>query len=103
MLTTGRAKRGTVEMGDLKVPLALVLAMAAQLVGGVWWISEQAHRIEYVEADVVAMKRSLAEVIESTNKLITFATFTENRWAEAYTDDMTYVRLFGSRDPRGAQ
>ena len=103
MQTTGHEKRGTVDMGDLKVPLALVLAMAAQLVGGVWWISEQAHRIEYVEADVVAMKRDLAEVIERTNKLITFATFTENRWAEAYTDDMTYIRLFGSRDPRGAQ
>ena len=36
-------------MGDLKVPLALVLAMAVQLVGGVWWISEQAHKIKHLE------------------------------------------------------
>ena len=103
MLTIGRAKLGVVEMGDLKVPLALVLAMAAQLVGGVWWISEQAHRIGHLEVQVSSMNADIDQLTLNTNGLIKFATFTENRWAEAYTDDMTYVRLFGSKDPRGAQ
>ena len=35
-------------MSDLKVPLALVIAMIAQIVAGVWWVSDQAHRIEHL-------------------------------------------------------
>jgi len=31
--------------------------------------------------------------------LIQFATFTENRWAEEYSEDMTYQRSFGTREP----
>ena len=39
-------------MTDLKVPLALVIAMVAQIVAGVWWVSKQAHRIEHLETQV---------------------------------------------------
>ena len=31
--------------------------------------------------------------------LIQFATFTENRWAEDYSSDMTYERVFGTKEP----
>ena len=31
--------------------------------------------------------------------LIQFATFTENRWAEEYSNDMTYERVFGTKEP----
>ena len=31
--------------------------------------------------------------------LIDFATFTENRWAEEYSEDMTYQRSFGTKEP----
>jgi hypothetical protein len=31
--------------------------------------------------------------------LIDFATFTENRWAEAYANDPSYERKFGTKAP----
>ena len=33
-------------MNDLKLPVALVIAMAVQLVAAVWWVSKQAHTID---------------------------------------------------------
>ena len=86
-------------MGDLKVPLALVLAMAVQLVGGVWWISEQAHKIEHLEDQIAKISQDVDTLWNDTADLITFATYTENKWAEAYSNDMTYQRLFGNKPP----
>lgn len=86
-------------MGDLKVPLALVLAMAVQLVGGVWWISEQAHKIGHLEDQIAKINQDVDTLWNDTADLITFATYTENKWAEAYSNDMTYQRLFGNKPP----
>tara|TARA_R100001198_G_C5229181_1_gene208902 strand:- start:464 stop:733 length:270 start_codon:yes stop_codon:yes gene_type:complete len=86
-------------MSDLKLPLALVVAMAVQLVAAVWWVSKQAHTIEVLQQDVVDMKTYMNSMDIDLEALIQFATFTENRWAEEYSEDMTYQRSFGTREP----
>ena len=83
-------------MADLKVPLALVLAMAVQLVGGVWWISEQAHRISHLESQVAENNEWIDQLYADTENLIKFATFTENRWAAAY-EEYGYTRTWGTK------
>ena len=83
-------------MADLKVPLALVLAMAVQLVGGVWWISEQAHRIEHLEKQVAENIEWIDQLYADTESLIKFATFTEHRWAAAY-EEYGYTRTWGTK------
>jgi len=86
-------------MSDLKLPLALVVAMAVQLVAAVWWVSKQAYTIEILQQDVVDMKTYMNSMDIDLEALIEFATFTENRWAEDYSDDLTYQRSFGTREP----
>jgi len=39
-------------MENLKLPIALAMAMAAQLAGGVWWVSQQAATITSLEETV---------------------------------------------------
>ena len=39
-------------MENIKLPLALVAAMAVQLAGGVWWVSQQAATIASLEETV---------------------------------------------------
>ncbi len=39
-------------MENLKLPIALAMAMAAQLAGGVWWVSQQAATIASLEETV---------------------------------------------------
>ena len=39
-------------MENVKLPLALVAAMAVQLAGGVWWVSQQAATIANLEEAV---------------------------------------------------
>ena len=84
-------------MSDLKLPVALVLAMAAQLVAGVWWVSKQAHTIQDLELQVKTMQQEIETLIIDSNDLIDFATFTENKWAEAYDEDPSYTRKFGTK------
>ncbi len=86
-------------MADLKLPVALVVAMAVQLVAAVWWVSKQAYTIEILQQDVVDMKTYMNSMDIDLEALIEFATFTENRWAEDYSDDLTYQRSFGTREP----
>ena len=86
-------------MSDLKLPLALVVAMAVQLVAAVWWVSKQAHTIEVLQQDVVDIKTYMNSMDIDIEALIEFATFTENRWAEEYSDDLTYQRSFGTKEP----
>ena len=47
-------------MNDLKLPIALVLAMAAQLAGGVWWVSQQAATISGLEETVSQLGSKMA-------------------------------------------
>jgi len=84
-------------MSDLKLPVALVLAMAAQLVAGVWWVSKQAHTIQDLKLQVKTMQQEIEIIIIDSNDLIDFATFTENKWAEAYDEDPSYTRKFGTK------
>ena len=47
-------------MDNLKLPVALVLAMAAQLAGGVWWVSQQAATIARLEESVQQFASKMA-------------------------------------------
>jgi len=81
-------------MENMKLPLALVLAMAAQLAGGVWWVSQQAATIEGLQetvsvltaenraADKVNMIRDIEENADDIQELWDD---TELLWEEANT------------------
>ena len=47
-------------MDNLKLPIALVLAMTAQLAGGVWWVSQQAATIASLEETVSQLGSKMA-------------------------------------------
>ena len=47
-------------MDNLKLPIALVMAMAAQLAGGVWWVSQQAATIADLEETVSQLGSKMA-------------------------------------------
>ena len=47
-------------MENTKLPIALVLAMAAQLSGGVWWVSQQAATIADLEETVSQLGSRMA-------------------------------------------
>ena len=47
-------------MENVKIPLALVAAMAAQLAGGVWWVSQQAATIASLEETVSQLGSRMA-------------------------------------------
>ena len=53
-------------MENMKLPIALVLAMAAQLAGGVWWVSQQAATIANLEESVQQFASKMA-VEDSVN------------------------------------
>lgn len=84
-------------MDKVKLPLALVLAMAVQLVGAVWWVSKQSYTIDSLREEVSNLQEITEIIGLDVDQLILFATFTENRWAEAYAEDMTYIRQFGTK------
>ena len=85
-------------MSDMKIPVALVFAMAVQLVALVWYISGMVHDIEHLEGTVSAQQVLLNIIDADVNDLWAFCTFTENKWAEAYTSDMVYERLCGTKE-----
>ena len=47
-------------MENLKLPVALVAAMAIQLAGGVWWVSQQAATIADLEETVSQLGSRMA-------------------------------------------
>ena len=51
----------------MKLPIALVMAMAVQLAGGVWWVSQQAATIESLEENVEQFASRMA--VEDTVNL----------------------------------
>ena len=69
-------------MDNMKLPLALVMAMAVQLAGGVWWVSQQAATITSLEdtvsqlgsrmaiEDTVNTKRDVEENKKNINDLV---------------------------------
>ena len=53
-------------MDNVKLPIALVVAMGVQLAGGVWWVSQQAATIESLEESVSQFASKMA-VEDSVN------------------------------------
>jgi len=47
-------------MENIKLPIALVAAMAVQLAGGVWWVSQQAATISSLEETVSQLGSRMA-------------------------------------------
>jgi len=47
-------------MDNIKLPIALVLAMAVQLAGGVWWVSQQSATINNLEETVSQLGSRMA-------------------------------------------
>ena len=88
-------------MDGLKIPVALVFAMAIQLVALVWYISNLVHDIEHLQNKVSKQQQQLELLSLDVNDLWTFCTFTENKWAEAYVDDMVYQRVCGTKEVVG--
>tara|TARA_R100001460_G_scaffold8900_2_gene21873 strand:+ start:4402 stop:4791 length:390 start_codon:yes stop_codon:yes gene_type:complete len=76
-------------MENMKLPLALVMAMAVQLAGGVWWVSQQAATITSLEdtvsqlgsrmaiEDTVNTKRDVEENKKNINDLADIVSETE--------------------------
>ncbi len=85
-------------MSDAKLPVALVFAMAVQLVALVWYISSLVHKIEHLETTVMSQQEWLENLSLDVDDLWQFCTFTENKWAESYTSDMVYERVCGSKE-----
>jgi hypothetical protein len=53
-------------MENLKLPIALVVAMVLQISGGVWWVSQQAQTIAQLDETVKQMSSRMA-IEESVN------------------------------------
>ena len=47
-------------MENMKLPIALVVAMVAQISAGVWWVSQQAAVISNLETTVTEMSSKMA-------------------------------------------
>ena len=110
---------------NMKFGIGVVIAIVLQVSAFVWWTAQQAQTIETLKSEVseltskmavedeVNMVRDIQELKEKmkeTNEFVTqnymdiedlidFATFTENRWAEAYANDPSYERKFGTKAP----
>lgn len=78
--------------------MGLLFAMAVQLVALVWYISGLVHDLEHLKQTVSAQDEMIRLIDEDVDDLWTFCTFTENKWAEAYTSDMVYERLCGDKE-----
>ena len=88
-------------MDGFKIPVALVFAMAVQLVALVWYISNLVHDIEHLQNTASEQQEQIEILDQDVNDLWDFCTFTENKWAEAYTSDMVYERLCGNKEVVG--
>ena len=82
----------------MKVNVGLAFAMVVQLVALVWYISGLVHDLEHLQGTVLAQQDLLDIIDQDVNDLWAFCTFTENKWAEAYTSDMVYERLCGTKE-----
>ena len=82
----------------MKVNVGLAFAMVVQLVALVWYISGLVHDLEHLQGTVSAQQDLLNIIDQDVNDLWAFCTFTENKWAEAYTSDMVYERLCGTKE-----
>jgi len=110
---------------NMKFGIGVVIAIVLQVSAFVWWTAQQAQTIETLKSEVseltakskvaneINLQRDiedLKEKMKETNEFVTqnymdiedlidFATFTENRWADAYANDPSYERKFGTKAP----
>ena len=110
---------------NMKFSIGIVIAIVLQVSAFVWWTAQQAQTISQLNDQVseltsrmaveddVNLKRDIADIMEKLSEqddwitqnyndigdLIGFATFTENRWADAYANDPSYERKFGTKAP----
>ena len=75
-------------MENLKVPIALVAAMAAQLAGGVWWVSQQAATIASLEETVSQLGSKMAIEDNVNLKRDVKDAFIEIQYLWAETEDI---------------
>ena len=80
----------------MKVNIGLAFAMTVQLVALVWYISGLVHDLEHLQGTVSAQQDNLDLLNNDVNDLWYLCTYTENKWAEGYTDDMDYQRVCGT-------
>lgn len=85
----------------MKVNITLAFAMAVQLVALVWYISGLVHDLEHLKQTVLTQDEMIRLIDQDVDDLWAFCTFTENRWAEAYSTDMVYERMCGTKEPVG--
>lgn len=110
---------------NMKFSIGVLIAIVLQVSAFVWWTAQQAQTISQLNEEVSALtsrmavednvnlKRDIADLktkLKETDEfvsqnytditdLIDFATFTENRWADAYALDPSYERKFGTKAP----
>ena len=53
-----------------------------------------------MKAELEEHDKWIDENYQDIRALIEFAMFTENKWADAYANDDSYERKFGSKPPR---
>jgi hypothetical protein len=100
-------------MENMKLPIALVMAMAVQLAGGVWWVSQQAATITSLEdtvsqlgsrmaiEDTVNTKRDVEENKKNINELVSIMAEvegdlydeTDELWDEVDSISLSIMRI----------
>jgi len=71
-------------MDNIKLPIALVIAMGAQLAGGVWWVSQQAATISSLEETVeqFASKMAVEDNVNLKRDVLDNMDYIEGAFAE---------------------
>ena len=82
----------------MKINIGLAFAMVVQLVALVWYISDLVHDLEHMKQTLSAQDEMIRLIDQDVDDLWYFCTYTENKWAESYTDDMVYQRVCGSKE-----
>ena len=89
-------------MDNLKLPIALVMAMAAQLAGGVWWVSQQAATIANLEETVSQLGSKMAiednvnlkrDVVDNAKELEYVWDDMDELWEEINSMSMSIMRI----------
>jgi hypothetical protein len=71
-------------MDNIKLPIALVLAMAVQLSGGVWWVSQQSATISNLEETVsqLGSRMAIEDSVNLKRDVLDNSTDLKNLWDE---------------------
>jgi hypothetical protein len=89
-------------MDNLKLPVALVVAMAVQLAGGVWWVSQQAATIANLEETVSQLGSKMAiednvnlkrDVVDNAKELEYVWDDMDELWEELNSMSMSIMRI----------